>query len=571
MTATVAPPQETFRIDMLWNDSRYRSAFLQVVALIAVMLVLFLIVRNVGANLAALGKEFGFSFMTQPAGYDINQRPIEYDSRDTHSRASVIGIMNTLLVAVIGCFLATVIGVVAGVARLSKNWIVRQIMGAYVEGVRNVPVLIQILLFAALFDETLPAPRDFRGSEPDASMLFDAIAATNRGFYFPLPVMLEGSVWIVVALIAGCVGAVVFGRWAKARQQATGEILPVLPIKIAIILGLPVVAFFVAGMPLSVEYPALRGFNFQGGLYVRNSYMALTLALAIYTGAFIAENVRAGILAVSKGQTEASFALGLRPNRTMSLVILPQALRVIIPPMISQYLNLTKNSSLALLVGYMDVTGTLMGITLNQTGKEFETLFLGMGVYLTISLSIAAVMNLYNENAKLVERTSATGLGISTLMFFDQFNGSWERLKKGDATMHANYGIRGLMNLFVLFYGALFVVVLNYVFIQGVEIRPSYYDWSLGKQIAALALLFSTFGALVTCLFKNARFIDFVCLELLVLLLAIPAGFAFGALIPGVDAVVFIAGSLALRLLVIAYTVFGARPNLTFFHRVRRA
>ncbi|MEM9140327.1 MAG: ABC transporter permease subunit, partial [Pseudomonadota bacterium] len=464
---------------MLWNDSRYRSSFLQVVALFVTLIALLYLVNNVRGNLADLGKEFGFTFMTTPASYDINQRPIDYTSRDSHARASVIGMMNTLIVAVVGCFLATVIGVLAGVARLSKNWIIRQLMTVYIEVVRNIPVLIQILLFSAIISETLPAPNKFRGADPEASMWFwESVAATNRGFYFPAPVMNDGSMWVIIALIAGIIGAIVFGRWAVTRQQQTGEILPVFPVKLGLIIGLPVVTFLVVAMagttPITLEYPELKGFNFQGGIFARESYVALTLALAIYTGAFIAENVRAGIQAVSKGQTEAAFALGLQPGRTMSLVILPQALRIIIPPMISQYLNLTKNSSLALLVGYMDATGTLGGITLNQTGKEFETLFLLMAFYLSVSLSIAAVMNLYNENSKLVERTSVTGGGFSFLNFFSKMNGDWELLKKGDAKMRPGYGIRGVLNLFVLFYAIVLVLLLHFVFVQHEVLTQTY-------------------------------------------------------------------------------------------------
>ncbi|MEM7499937.1 MAG: ABC transporter permease subunit [Pseudomonadota bacterium] len=571
MTAIDQPPKATFRIDMLWTDSRYRSSFIQLLALFGVLTLGYLLVQNVIANLAALGKEFGFGFMTEPAGYDINQSLLDYTSRDSHARAAVIGITNTLLVAVVGCLLATIIGVLAGVARLSKNWMLRNVMGIYVEGVRNIPVLIQILLVSALVVETLPAPRDFRGTGAEEGVFF---AATNRGFYMPMPVMNEGSALVVAALILGIIGAVVFGRWAKKRQQQTGEMVPVLPIKAAIILGTPIVVFlataiFAPGWPITLEFPELGGFNFQGGLYARESYVALTLALAFYTGAFIAENVRAGIQSVSKGQTEAAFALGLQPGRTMSLVILPQALRVIIPPLISQYLNLTKNSSLALLVGYMDVTGTLMGITLNQSGREFETLFLGMAVYLTLSLSIAFVMNLYNENTKLVERTSATGMGFSALSVFDGFTGTWEQLKKGDALMHDNYGIRGVLNLFPLFYGLWLAVMINYVFIEtATPDRPPYFDWGVAKQVAALGMIVTAFAAFCTCLFKNARFLDLAVLEFVFFLFALLLAFPFGAL-TSLPFVLVVVGGAAIRLAIIGYTIFGPRPNLTFFHRVR--
>jgi len=572
MAVVETPPKEAFRIEQLWTDSRYRSVFIQIVALIVVMIAVLYLFDNVRQNLAALGKEFGFNFMTQPSGYDINQRLIDYSSRSTHSTAAIVGILNTLLVAVVGCLLATIIGVLAGVARLSKNWVISRLMTVYIEVVRNVPVLIQILLFSAIITEGLPQPRDFRGENPDAHMLlFDTVALTGRGFYFPAPVFEEGSWIVVAALIVGIVASVIFGRWAKARQQATGEILPVLRIKAGLILGLPFLAFLVSGMPISVDIPSLQGFNFQGGLYARESYVALTLALSIYTGAFIAEIVRAGIMSVAKGQTEAAYALGLQPGRTMSLVILPQALRVIIPPLISQYLNLTKNSSLALLVGYMDATGTLGGITLNQTGKEFETLFLLMGFYLSVSLTIAAIMNLYNEQVKLVERTSVSGGGLSVLHLIP--TGKWETLKKGDAIMKPEYGIRRELNLYVLFYGGVLALLMYYTFLAPIsDIRPSYFDWPTYKQLLTLLMIVMSFAAFITCVFKNARFIDFVALEALVFVIAVLTGWPFEQLarIVGVDATTFVAGTLAIRLLIFGYTLFAPRPNLTFFFRVRK-
>jgi general L-amino acid transport system permease protein len=571
MTAvTDVRPGEEFRLGMLWTDTRYRSVTLQIIALFAVFTAGYWLYANVVDNLAALGKEFGFGFMTTPASYDINQQPIEYDSRDSHARAAVVGMLNTLLVAVVGCILATVIGVLAGVARLSKNWIVSSLMTVYVEVVRNVPVLVQILLFSAIITETLPQPRAFRGDEPEASMLFDAVAITGRGLYLPAPVWQPGAIWTIVGLIVGIVAAVVYGRWAHRVQMETGEPKPILAVKTALILGTPLLAFLVTGMPIGVEYPELRGFNFQGGIYARESYVALTLALAIYTGAFIAENVRAGIMAVSHGQTEAAYSLGLRPGRTMSLVILPQALRVIIPPMISQYLNLTKNSSLALLVGYMDATGTLGGITLNQTGREFECLFLLMGFYLSVSLTVSAVMNLYNQNAQLVERTSATGLGLSFLSLVDGFTGRWEQLKKGDATMKPEYGIRKELNLYVLFYAVTLAALIAYVFIAPAsEARPSYFTWSALHQVAALLMIVTSFGALATCLFKNARFYDLAALELLAFLFAVVVGFPMGDLAPALGWTGVVLGGLAARLAILVWTAFGERPNLTFFHRER--
>jgi general L-amino acid transport system permease protein len=574
MTSAVTnPPVQAFRPGMLWTDTRYRSLTIQTVALFVVFLAGYALVGNVVDNLAALGKEFGFSFMSQPASYDVNQQLIDFNSRDSHARAAVLGMLNTLLVAFTGCILATIIGVLAGVGRLSKNWLVSKLMTVYIEVVRNVPVLIQILLLSAIISETLPQPNSFRGAEPSATMfLWDSVALTGRGFYFPAPVMGDGAGLVVWAFILGIVGSIVYGRWETKRQQDTGQEGIGLPVKLGLIFGLPLLTFFAMGMPIGLEYPELKGFNFQGGIFARESYISLTLALSLYTGAFIAEGVRAGIQAVSHGQTEAAGALGLRPGKSMRLVVLPQAMRMIIPPLISQYLNLTKNSSLALLVGYMDVTGTLGGITLNQTGREFECLFLMMGFYLAVSLTIAGVMNLYNQNAQLVERTSATGLGISLRSLFDKMTGPWDNLKKGDATMQPGYGIRLELNLYWLFYGAMTVATLYYLFILGASDRMTYWDWDMSHKVAALALLGANAAALATCLFKNARFVDLAGLELVVFLFALLVGFPIGVL--GGDtlsATTVIWGGLLARIAIIGYTLFGARPNLTFFQRVRRA
>ena len=465
MTATSEPPRQSFRIEMLWTDARYRSTFLQIIAFILLMLAVGWLVDNTIRNLSELGKDFNFNFLFDTAAYDINQKLIEYSSQSPHWRAALVGILNTLLVAFMGCIACTVIGVLAGVLRLSKNWIVSSLMAVYVEGVRNVPVLLQILLWYAIFIETLPAPSAFRergDAPPDATLWFDAIAATNRGFYVPRPLFETGSTVVVLVFLASVAGLWLFNRWRWDHQQRTGELLPeqyekagkafaipfalamlslffpadfgtasallgglfavavgagagwllwhfeVLSLRIAILTVPAVIAFYAAGQPITMAYPELQGFNFTAGegeaIHMRNSLMALWVALSLYTAGFVAEIVRGGILAVPKGQTEAAAALGLRPNRIMSLVILPQALRIIIPPQISQYLNLTKNSSLAIAVGYMDATGTLGGITLNQTGRELECILLLMAFYLLISLTISALINWYNETIKLKER-----------------------------------------------------------------------------------------------------------------------------------------------------------------------
>ncbi|WP_298362486.1 ABC transporter permease subunit [uncultured Litoreibacter sp.] len=408
MTTITDPPRESFRLSMLLYDTRYRSLTIQVVALIGFLILFGWLIANTAQNLADLGKEPSFGFLYQPAGYDINQRLIEYTSRSSHLRAAFVGILNTLVIAVLGCILATVLGVLIGVARLSSNWIVSRIMAVYVEMFRNVPVLLWILLVFAVITESLPAPRAFRGEDASASMFLDLFAVTNRGVYVPAP-LLNGGIspginWLIILVVlAVSIWAVMLVRKkATATQNATGVRPTTWYLQLGIIF-VPMLALFVIfGLTWSV--PELKGFNFQGGLHLRNSLIALWLALSLYTAAFIAEIVRAGILAISKGQSEAAGALGLRPNRIMNLVVLPQALRVIIPPLISNYLNLTKNSSLAIAVGYMDITGTLMGITLNQTGRELETVLLGMLIYLTISLLISAVMNVYNARMQLVER-----------------------------------------------------------------------------------------------------------------------------------------------------------------------
>ncbi len=361
---------------------------------------LALIVRNVVVNLAAIGKEFSFDFLSAPAAYDITFSPfIEYSSRSTHLRAAAVGILNTLLVAVCGIVLATVLGFILGVLRLSKNWLINRTVYCFLEFTRNVPVLLHILLIHGIVVTQLPVPKR-AGNFLDLDIFF----LTNRGIFVPSPVP-ESGFWIVATVFVISVGFVIgFRRWAKKVQDGTGKIYPVFWISTGAIVGATAVAFLAAGTPISWEVPALRGFNFTGGLALNKYFISLWLALSYYTSCFIAEIVRGGILAVSHGQTEAAFALGVRPNRTLQLVVVPQALRVIVPPLASQYLNLTKNSSLAIAIGYMDVVATVGGITLMQTGKEMESMMIVILVYLTFSLLISGFMNWYNTTMALVER-----------------------------------------------------------------------------------------------------------------------------------------------------------------------
>ncbi len=404
MSSTGQPPAETFRVSQLLYDTRYRSYTIQIFALAAIMLAFAWAVDNAVRNLEALGKDIDFGFIFETSAYDINQHLIDYDSTSSHGRAAIVGILNTILVAILGCITATVIGILAGVLRLSRNWIVARLMTVYIEAFRNIPVLIWILFTVAIVNEVLPGVRSFRGAEGMSGLFFDSVFITNRGFYVPAPIFEAGSAVVVAVLLLAAAAAWYFGRWARVRQAETGRIFPIFRIRLAILVIPVLLAFFAMGSPISLEIPALKGFNFKGGIYMRDSLIGLWLALSVYTGAFIAEIVRAGILAVSKGQTEAAYALGIRPGRTMSLVVLPQALRVIVPPLISQFLNLTKNSSLAIAVGYMDATGTLGGITLNQTGREMECILLLMGFYLLTSLTISAGMNAYNRRVRLKER-----------------------------------------------------------------------------------------------------------------------------------------------------------------------
>ena len=405
MKASSPPTNEKFKIGMLLSDTRYRGTSLQVITFIIFVAVFFWLVDNTLKNLALLGKDVSFNFLFLRAGYDINQRLIPYSSDSTHGRAAVVGILNTLLVAFVGCVIATILGLFVGILRLSKNWLVAKLMSAYIEGFRNVPVLLWIVMVFALLTEFTPAPKAFKGADPQASMLFfDSVAITNRGTYFPAPILNEGAYWVIFIFILSVFAVIFFKRYANKLKRETGKDFPTFLVSIAILIFPSTILFFALGSPISLEYPYLKGFNFKDGIHLRNSFLALTLALALYTSAFIAEIVRAGIMAISKGQTEAASSLGLRPNKIMNLIILPQALRIIVPPLISNYLNLTKNSSLAIAVGYMDVRGTLGGITLNQTGRELESMLLLMGFYLCVSLLISSVINYYNRSFQIVVR-----------------------------------------------------------------------------------------------------------------------------------------------------------------------
>ncbi|MFJ4453169.1 amino acid ABC transporter permease [Pseudomonas sp. NPDC089392] len=399
-----------FSLSMLIHDKRYRGYTIQIIALMGLMLAAAWLLDNTVRNLAALGKDFSFSFLWSAAGYDINQQPIAYDSQMTHGRAALVGLLNTVILAVLACVTATAIGVMAGVLRLSNNWIVSRLMGGYIELFRNVPALLCILVIGAVMAQSMPAPSSYRGAAETA------IAVTNRGIYVPEPLFTHdlGSVDLgivqpslsalaIIALFLLCLWADRrLRRHADGVQSATGK-RPVLWWKRLAVLLLPT-AILLYALGFHLGYPQLRGFNFQGGLQLGNALIAMWIGLSVYTGAFIAEIVRSGIQSIARGQTEAAHALGLRPGRTTRLVILPQALRVIVPPLTSQYLDITKHTSLGLAVGYMDLRSTLGGITINQTGRELEGILLMMLIYLAMSLLISGVMNLFNNRVKLQVR-----------------------------------------------------------------------------------------------------------------------------------------------------------------------
>ena len=380
-----------------WNDPRVRAIVYQILTLALVVGFFAYIVNNTLDNLARQGIASGFGFLEKPAGFGIQLTLVEYTELSPNSQVFWVGLLNTLLVAAIGIVLSTILGFLIGLARLSTNWLVARLATVYIEVVRNVPLLLQILFWYIAVLQTLPLPKE--------SLVFgDLFFLNNRGFYSPKPIYGEGFGLVLLALLVAIV--VVFGiaRWAKRRREATGQQFHTFYVGLGVLIGLPLLAFVAAGMPVTFEHPEMGRFKLQGGLVILPELVALATALTIYTASFIAEIVRAGILSVSKGQIEAAHALGLRPQPTLRLVVIPQAMRVIIPPLTSQYLNLTKNSSLAVAIGYPDLVNVFSGTVLNQTGQAVEVIAITMAVYLGLSLLISLFMNWYNKRIALVER-----------------------------------------------------------------------------------------------------------------------------------------------------------------------
>src|SRR3954468_8515864 len=379
-------------------DPKVRSIAYQVILCAIIIFLAWSAMRNAAENLERARIASGFGFWNQTSGFDISQTLIEYSAQGgTYGRAFWVGLLNTLLVAAIGIVLATIVGFLVGIARLSRNFLLSKLSAGYVELIRNVPLLLQLLFW---YNAVLKALPDMR----DSWTLPGSIFLNNRGFFAPYPLFEPGMRLVVAAFIIGVVGAIAYRMWAVRKQERTGEQSPVALVALALIIGLPVIAFFLAGRPAMLEFPERGRFNIRGGMEILPELVALLIGLVMYTGAFIAEVVRAGIMAVSKGQTEAAGALGLRTASPLKLVVIPQAMRVIIPPLTNQYLNLTKNSSLAVFVGYPDLVQIFTGTVLNQTGQAVEVVTITMAVYLSISLVTSLVMNWYNSRIALVER-----------------------------------------------------------------------------------------------------------------------------------------------------------------------
>ena len=379
----------------IWNDPKFRAIVYQILVIAGVAGGIWFLVSNTLHNLSIRNISTGFGFLSREAGFAIGESVINYTPADTYSRALSVGLLNTLRAAVIGIVFATILGTIIGIARLSSNWLVARLASIYVEVMRNIPLLLQLFFWYAIISESFPGPRQAYHPLP-------GVFLSNRGLIFPT---LEGGgvTWILAGLFLAIVLTVILANWARRRQDRTGQIFPMFRSATLLFILCPVLAWFLSGADLTLSVPQLRGFNFQGGMTLTPEFAALLLGLVIYTAAFIAEVVRSGIQSVSKGQWEAAGALGLGRKLILRLIVLPQALRVIIPPMTSQYLNITKNSSLAVAIGYPDIV-SVVNTTLNQTGQAIEGIMIIMAAYLTVSLSISVFMNWYNDRVRLVER-----------------------------------------------------------------------------------------------------------------------------------------------------------------------
>ena len=389
MEAREPPPQFVAKLRRaLGGQAGWGGFVLQLLFVAALVWIAYEIVANARANLEAQRITSGFGFMERTAGFDVSQSLIPYSGADSYTRVFLVGLLNTLLVAIIGIFFATILGFLVGIGRLSPNWLLSRVAGAYVELVRNLPLLFQILFWYLAVLSALPNPRQ-------GISVFGIAYLSNRGFIIPKPIGSVGLEAFAVAILIAVVASLLLRSYARRQLFQNGRLLRIWPYVLGLLIGLPVIAWLAFGAPVTFEIPELKGFNFAGGSRVIPEFAALTLALSTYTAAFIAEIVRAGILSVHKGQMEAGSSLGLSRGSTLRLIVVPQALRVILPPLTNQYLNLTKNSSLAVAIGYPDLFSVFAGTTLSQTGQAIEIIAITMGVYLIISLVTSAIMSFY--------------------------------------------------------------------------------------------------------------------------------------------------------------------------------
>jgi general L-amino acid transport system permease protein len=379
-----------------WLDPKKRSIFFQFLALCMVGLLGYYLVSNTLQNLEKQSIATGFGFLQKESSFEIGESLVDYSAASSYGRALIVGALNTLYVSFIGIILTVILGTFIGVSRLSSNWLVSKLAAIYIEVMQDIPVLLQLFFYYALFYETFPSPRQALNPVP-------GLFLCNRGVVFTIPEAHSAHAYMGLAFLAAGIIVYLLRRWARKRQDLTGRLFPVFRVSVALLVGLPLLTWWAAGAPTKMDVPKLVGFNFEGGFTLSPEFIALLLGLVLYTAAFVAEVVRAGIQSVSKGQTEAAMSMGLRPPMVLNLVILPQALRVIIPPLTSQMLNLTKNSSLAVAIGFPDFV-SVANTTINQTGQAIEGVALIMLVYLIFSLLTSTFMNWYNKRAALVER-----------------------------------------------------------------------------------------------------------------------------------------------------------------------
>ena len=380
-----------------YNNPDNRAIIYQVLALAGIFIFTYFILNNMFENIEKRGINTGFDFLSSEAGFGILQSLVAYDESDSHGKVFIVGLLNTILVSVIGIIFATIIGLLVGIGRLSKNFMVSKLSLIYIETFRNIPILLQILFWYNVVLASLPSPKQ-------SMSLLDSIFFNNRGLYIPRPILESGFTAVIIAFIIAIASVIYLNKWSTKRHDETGQEFPLFWVSIGILIVAPTLVFFLSGTPATLEYAELKGFNFRGGWTLIPELLALAFALSIYTATYIAEAVRAGIEAVPKGQKEAAAALGLKDSTILKKVVLPQALRVIIPPVINQYLNLVKNSSLATAIGYPELVTVFSGTSLNQVGQAIEIILMTMAVYLTISIIISVLMNYLNSKMQIKER-----------------------------------------------------------------------------------------------------------------------------------------------------------------------